>query len=199
MFDAQESVTYTPNFSQTLREQLQKVGRLRSKAHGSSKLTTKSVCVLLQLVAFGFSYRMACRKVGIPRGTFDKWMIRAKADRDSGIKSRYAEFLEALNWADAHGELALLSAIFHFGGASGAKWLLSRRNYFKYGNRDKVLKRLYVEVQNILRIAGRVLPEESFQIFHAEVMKLVRSWDDPSGTDYEGSEIALDCDSQRHR
>jgi len=77
----------------------------------------------------------AYRAVGVSYTTFYKWKELGEADRAAGKRTRYVEFLEALEHAEAVGEQRLVARVIDKGGWKGALEILKRSRPKTWGDK----------------------------------------------------------------
>ena len=100
------------------------------------KLTSDVQEEICRATRIGAKREIAARAAGISESTFYGWVARGKAERERLQRPRtrprkretpFLEFLEALERAEAKGEVTHLETIAD-DGSSGSKWILSRRH-----------------------------------------------------------------------
>jgi len=88
----------------------------------------------------GSHYEPACAYVGICYSTFRQWMQRGQGTHKRNGSAEYVEFVEAVQGAEAKGELSAIASI---RGASkddwrAAAWMLERRHSDRWASTQKV-------------------------------------------------------------
>lgn len=97
------------------------------------KLTPELQHQLCELLGGGALVKLACQSVGIPVGTFFRWMQEGEAEKAPAVKR---EFREAITQARATGQLSMISQIQAAAQDRGNRrgdwralaWLLERMN-----------------------------------------------------------------------
>ena len=106
-----------------------------------SELTPELKERFLSAIAAGSHYEPACAYAGIAYSTFREWMQRGiGTNRRRASNQEYADFAEAVQGAEAKGELSAIASI---RGASkddwrAAAWMLERRHSDRWASTQKV-------------------------------------------------------------
>ena len=106
-----------------------------------SELTPELKERFLNAIAAGSHYEPACAYAGIAYSTFREWMQRGiGTNRRRASNQEYADFAEAVQGAEAKGELSAIASI---RGASkddwrAAAWMLERRHSDRWASTQKV-------------------------------------------------------------
>lgn len=96
-----------------------------------TKCTRQVIEAVCQHIRDGNHFHVSAQAAGISRGAFYDWKARGEADRESGESTIFAEFLDAVERAEAEAELTAVATIRtaslsaqHW---TAAAWLLERR------------------------------------------------------------------------
>ena len=98
-----------------------------------SKLTPRVQKKILEAIRLGATYEVAARAAGIGERTLYRWKERGQRAK----RGKFRQFWQALQQAEAEGEIRHLQTIAEEG-PSGSKWILERRYPDRWGRRDRV-------------------------------------------------------------
>ena len=124
----------------------------KAKLGRPSQLTPKLKKDFLDAIAAGSHYEPACAYVGISYTTFREWMQRGQGEHKTRkANQEYADFAEAVQYAEAKGEISAIAAI---RGATkkewrAASWLLERRHPDRWTTTQKLQVQLEAELNAI--------------------------------------------------
>lgn len=99
------------------------------------KLSKDIVDKLVQALALGATYDLACRYAGIERTTFYKWMKRGEAGEDAQFVNLF-NAIKDIEARAALGWLAKIEEAARDGSWQAAAWKLERRYPQEYGRRS---------------------------------------------------------------
>lgn len=111
---------------------------MAKQAGRKTKLTPELVVRICGRIKRGDYVRTACLSVGIAEATYYKWMELGEADRTHNPpkRSKYSEFVESVQHAEAIAQQMLVNRVVKLGGWKGSLEILSRRFPKEWGNRQ---------------------------------------------------------------
>lgn len=145
-------------------EVLPKPKTANPKGIGKAKCTpevTKRICDAIRRGNFKTT---ACAAGGVSTPTVNTWLRRAAHDRAYGVDSRYVQFADAMESAEALAEKRLVQRVESSSRVDyrAATWLLERRHPKRWGNNKTVSVQITNDREHLLSVAESVLPEKHF-------------------------------------
>ena len=125
-----------PGAAKPITEEVMKRWTLTKPAPPQCLLTPAVAAGICETVAAGNYIKTAVAAAGVPRKTYDNWVVKAREQPDSV----YAEFVDLLEQARAQAEAANVRIITTAAAKTwqAAAWLLERQYPERWGRRDRV-------------------------------------------------------------
>lgn len=105
------------------------------KSGRKPKINDVVIARICNKIKAGNTLKTACLTAGITYTTFYDWKTKGEIDRKEGRRSKYAEFIDATDHADAVGQARLVANVIKEGGWKGSLEILKRRFPKEFGDK----------------------------------------------------------------
>lgn len=131
--------------------------RLSGRVGRPSDLTPDLSAIICQLVQLGSTHEVAARAAGVNVATFYRWKQWGRERPDS----IYAQFCEALDQAEAEGEVRHLDHIAG-SGVTGSMWILQRRHPERWADTQRLRVEMDRRADEMLDALKEGLSDDEF-------------------------------------